>query len=326
MSARPPAYEAYGHKSALGPGVAVLPASQRGSALSAVDTSIVVALIASITSVIVASSTALWTVWQTRQQSQSQEELETLKAELQKELEEREAAVGAKAELDRYREPLLFAANELGHRLDNIRNGEFLSYLGRQDGRQVTALYSTLFRFGQYFAQLELLYANISLLHFERDEDTKTVAGLLRDIGRRFTWDYIDVTGPGMRPRFMMWREELRAIGEMMCERRDGKPVSSIGYASFVNDYENRYASWFRTFGEDLHSFAEDQARGSANGDDSERLRLLQGLLAKLVKELDEEHAYLQWTDGRPTPLDWMASGDKPSRRAELRKNERGQT
>ena len=64
--------EPYGHRSVPGPDVAVLPAGQHGSALSAVDTSIVVALITSITSIIVASSTALWTVWQTRQQSQSQ--------------------------------------------------------------------------------------------------------------------------------------------------------------------------------------------------------------------------------------------------------------
>jgi hypothetical protein len=112
-------------------------------------------LISSFASIVVASFSAVWTAW------------------LQRRLAAEERSVGAKAELDRYREPLLFAANELGDRIDNIRNKEVLSYLGALDHRRELALHSTLFRFGQYFARLELLYTNHSLMHLREMKTRK---------------------------------------------------------------------------------------------------------------------------------------------------------
>ena len=274
-------------------------------ASSAVDTPIVVALVSSFASIVVASLSAVWT------------------ARLQRRLVAEERSVGAKAELDRYREPLLFAANELGDRIDNIRNKEFLStYLGAHDHRRALALRSTLFRFGQYFSRLELLYANHSLMHFANDEATKTVADLLGEIGRTFAADELDRAGDPVRPRFMLWREEQHAIGEMMCKSHDGKPISNIGYASFANDYDKRYARWFTTFAEDLDSFAADLDSDAVG--DSERLRRLQDGLAKLVLQLDEERAYVQLDDhGQPTRASWVTRAGKPSLRAQYRAESR---
>ena len=85
--------------------------------------------------------------------------------------------------LDRYREPLLTAVDDLGSRINNIRNDGFLFYL-RMRGRERTALLGTLFRFAQFFGWTEILYGSFDRLRFERDKSTKAVADVLRSVGR----------------------------------------------------------------------------------------------------------------------------------------------
>jgi hypothetical protein len=276
--------------------------------VSVVDTSIAVALISSLAGLAVATSSAAWTASQNRRarelqqnlaaaQSQSQIELEKLRHELQQSAKNEEQFSVAKAELDRYREPLLLAANDLGDRIDNIRNKGFLYYLDVADHRRDMALRTTLYRFARFFGQLDTLYTNLSFMRFERDEDTKTVAGLLADIGRTFATDKLDRTGSSNRPRFMLWREEQRAIGELMCETHDSKQVTCVGFSSFVKDYDG-YSEWFKAFAEDLES--GDTPR-------SERLARLQSLLAQLVIHLDAERAYTRLADdGRPEWPGWV--------------------
>ena len=134
-------------------------------------------------------------------------------------------------------------------------------------------------------------------MRFERDEDTKTVAGLLADIGQTFATDKLDRTGSSGSPRFMLWREEQRAIGELMCVAGESKQVACVGYSSFVNHYDT-YSEWFKTFVGDLES--DDAAK-------SERLARLQSLLAQLVIQLDTERAYTRLTDdGRPEWPGWI--------------------
>jgi len=253
---------------------------------------VVAALITAIASLIAAPFTAVWAA-----RSQTQHATE-------------ERRIGAKAELDRYREPLLFAANELGQRIDNIRNKEFLFYFDNPDRRE-HALLGTLFRFGQYFARLELLYTNLSLMHFENDEATRAVAGAIGKIGRAFATDTLG-------PRFMVWREEQRGIGETMCEEHESKPASCIGYASFVNQYDKGYSKWFTTIARDLEALARDFRVYAV--DDSERLRQLQNLLAELVTQLDEEKAYRHLSDsGQLETQQWIVRAGKPSLRAQAR-------
>lgn len=265
------------------------------------NTAIVVALITSIASLVAASFSAVWAV------------------RLQRGLATEERKAGAKAELDRHREPLLFAANELGGRIDNIRNREFLSYFDGPNHLREQALLGTLFRFGQYFARLEMLLTDRTLMHYEKDEDTKAVAGIIGKIGRTFASDHLEPSTPFMSTRrFMVWRELQRGIGEMMCEERQGKPISCIGYASFVNNYDNRYSKWFTSITEDLKSFGEDLRSGAV--DDSERLHQLQSQLAELVTKLDEEKAYLHLNEsGKLERQLWIARADQPSSRARYR-------
>jgi hypothetical protein len=275
-----------------------------------VGTPIVVALISSSASLIIAISGAAWTARQNRRarelereladaQSKSQVEVEKLKHELQRSVRSEERVSDEAALLAQYREPLLIAAYELGDRIDNIQRRAFLSYLKVPDHRGETALLSTLYRFAHYFAQQEILRSNLRFMRFRSGEVTEIVADLLEHIGRTFATDKLDWGYPVESPRFMFWREEQRAIGELMLERLNGKPEACIGYASFVNAYNERFAKWFSPFIEDLTS-----DRIAINSD---RLARLRSLLANLVTQLDEDGIYARAGD-HDTPVwpEWV--------------------
>ncbi len=108
--------------------------------------------------------------------------------------------LAAREQLDRYRAPLLAAVDALGSRIDNIRNLNFLAYFGTD--RRETAVMSTLFRFAQYLGWSQITYGYSDRLRFEKSDATKSVARLIREIGRTLTNDIS--TGPTeapLRPR-----------------------------------------------------------------------------------------------------------------------------
>lgn len=87
----------------------------------------------------------------------------------------------------------------------------------------------------------------------------------------------------------MFWREEQRAIGELMLASGADDQLRCLGYASFVEQYDQRFAPWFETFVDDLQT--EDVAG-------SQRLAALQELLTRLVLTLDAEGVYTEIRDG----------------------------
>ena len=192
--------------------------------------------------------------------------------------------LAAREKLDRYREPLLTAADGLGSRVNNIRNDGFLSYLDVPE-RQRTALLGTLFRFAQLFGWTEILYGTFDRLRFERDTSTKAVADALRDIGRLLAVDRLDRTDPAdpTTTQLMIWREEQRAIGELM--RVNSDPPRCLSFDSFARQYDERFSPWFATFAAQL---------APASTPSSERLAELQRLLAGLVRELDVDSIVLR--------------------------------
>lgn len=220
------------------------------------DAGIIVALIASGSSLLI----ALWNTYGSSRQWK------------------RERRTQAKAELARYRKPLLDAANELGARIHNIQCNSFGKYF-RDPTRGDTALKSTLYRFARYFGTLEILRSEVSFLEFERANETKRVASLLAQIANALTSDRID------EAHFMIWREEQRAIGEVSIERDDDGRYRCIGFSTFVEVFDKKAARWFRPFQADLES---DNAAAT-----SERLAMVQALLQDLVRQLDEEERYL---------------------------------
>jgi hypothetical protein len=258
------------------------------------ETSVVVALISSLSSLGVAGSTAVWSSRQNKRLSNSQQaadkELKRLEHRLKQQEKEEERRFEAAAELTRYRRPLLDAAYELGSRIDNIRGNKFLAYLDSEAPRPETAILSTLYRLARYFGTLELLYARVSFLEFEDAEETRAVASLLSDIGRGFATDRFDRSNGFETSRFMVWREEQRAIGEVATRGGHEQDVSCVGFATFVENYYNGDSKWFKNFVADLE-------QGEA--EKSERLAYLQGKLAALVWLLDAE--------GRFTSKDWVA-------------------
>jgi hypothetical protein len=188
-----------------------------------------------------------------------------------------ERRLAAREKLDRDREPLLTAADALGSRINNIRRDGFLSYLDVPE-RQRTAMLGTLFRFAQLFGWTEILYGTFDRLRFEQDASTKAVADALRDIGRLLAVDRVDRTDPvdPTTTRLMIWREEQRAIGELM--RVDSDPPRCLSFDSFARQYDERFSPWFAAFAAQLDPVSTPP---------SERLAELQRLLAGLVRELD---------------------------------------
>ena len=243
------------------------------------DASVIAALITAGASLVVAAAGVVLAVRDRRRteqlatvQQEHQTDLVRLKAELEREARQEERQLTARFELDRAREPLLAAALDLAHRLNNIRHELFLDAYMTTEGehRSDVARTSTLYRLGRYWCIVELLYDRVALQQILAEDATKSVGRSLRDIGRTFATDKYD------SGRFMMWREEQRAIAELM--RADGSELGGIGYATFVARYPRLFSPWFASFVQDLQPAA---ARAS------QRFEGLQYLLARLVRQLD---------------------------------------
>lgn len=179
----------------------------------------------------------------------------------------------AKKVLATYREPLLASAYELQARLHNILGNNFVEdyVVGNKAGRQDEALTSTLYVFGQFFAWREIIRREVQFLRFGRDEETREVARLLRDISETFLDD-------DLGPAFMIWRVEQRGLGERMITSLNGTP-SCIGYAAFV-DQRPEMAAWLDRLEQDVKA---------ARPEDRQRLTRVQHLLVDLVRMLDDD-------------------------------------
>ena len=237
--------------------------------------------VAAVLSALMTSRNARKAAAENRQLAERQRELDVnllrLRSDLEHEAKREERAHTARTELDLNRDPLLRAALDLARRLDNIRVDDFLAYLRADPRRSDMARLSTLYRCARYWCVVENLYDNVALLRFEQDEVTRPVATKLMEIAGTFASDEYD-------DRFMMWREEQRAVAELM---RSDQPGGYIGYATFVDRLET-FQPWFASFDDGLQS---DTARGR------ERLRTLQQHLAHLVIRLDTPGTYRENCD-----------------------------
>lgn len=270
-----------------------------------------------LSSLAVAIWTAFWTSRQneksrdaqrslSEQQNTAQADLERLKHDLQRAATAEDRRLDAReqlrSEMARYRVPLLDAADDLGHRINNIRNNQFLAYLSCDHPRRDIAVLSTVYRLARYFGTLETLYGRVNYLRFERDDDTRAVAAVLADIGRTFASDEYDRHGPFHTSRFMIWREEQRAMGEVVRRGEASDTSGCVGFTTFAANEKTRDSVWFDNFARDLE--AGDAA-------DSERLATLQSQLAQLVRLLDEEGRYAD-----PNEPEWMKSAAPTRTRA----------
>jgi hypothetical protein len=234
--------------------------------------------------------------------------LAEFRGELERQAKIEREALDAQQALALLRVPLQYAADDLGRRLHNIRADEFLVYVEKDNRRNKTAVLGTAYRFARFFATLEMLYSRAEFLRLERrsasDSETESVVETLAEIGRTFARDRYDRSDPDdfRTSKFMIWREEQRAMAELAWDReRD----SIAGFATFATRATGPDAIWFDNFIEDLTT--DDAAS-------SERLALIQSLLARLVRLLDPERRYLVEKGGERSEPPWMqpatAKGD----------------
>jgi hypothetical protein len=107
------------------------------------------------------------------------------------------------------------------------------------------------------------------------------VATLLVKIGKTFADDEFDRADPDdfRTSRFMIWREEQRAMGETALG--DGEGANRLlGYAAFIERLDGGASRWFARFASDLEAGGAEQSQRFA------RLRIL---LAELVEAIDVE-------------------------------------
>src|SRR5215813_1015021 len=184
-----------------------------------------------------------------------------------------QASRDAKKVLNNYRDPLIAASFDLQARLYNILRLRFIEkYITAGEiSKRDSALESTLYVFAQFFGWREVIRREVQYLRFSRNQQTREVGQLLRDIEETFLSD-------GYGPQFMIWRVEQRGIGERMVESMDGK-ISCLGYASFI-EHRPEMEEWLSPLEHDLEHL-QDGGR--------ERLTELQHMLVQLVRELDDK-------------------------------------
>jgi hypothetical protein len=275
------------------------------------ETSVVVAVVLSAIGVVTAATTAVLVARHGARiraaqrefgarHTRAEAELERLEDQLRRVAVVRQRQTADREDFDRYRNPLLVAAYDLGERIDMIHHRGFSERLrAGADRQRDTTLRSTAFRVARYFAVVELLGTALSQdTPGQGDVDLQAVAGLVERIGRTFATQALDPVEGSTRARWVFWREEQRAIGELMSVSEGGGPSHSVGYASFVREYDDRYAPWFADFVADLQT-------GPVA--DSRRLACLHRLLADLVVRLDERRTYTRLDDsGHPTSPEWI--------------------
>lgn len=207
-----------------------------------------------------------------QRQAEAAQELARLQEQLRAQTRQEERLHAAIEQLNRYREPLLVAAQDVRDRLRNIREGSFLVYLHhRDDRRRLLALRSTLYRLGRYWAVVDILYESVSELRFTTEEETKNVASLLMKISRTFASDAHGT------PQFMVWREEQRGVADLMRERPAPGDEGVIGFARFMDAYDTTMAPWFAELEQDLQA---------DNASTCHKLEVLHGLFEDLTSQL----------------------------------------
>jgi hypothetical protein len=255
------------------------------AALIAGSASITVGLIAAYANARQAERTRGLQLELAKRQQAFETRLEEVKSELERQAKAEEKELDAQEALALFREPLRYAAEDLRHRINNLRAGDFMAYVDQENRRQEIAVLGTAYRFARFFATLEMLYDRAEFMRLERqtsgDSDERSVVETLAEIGSTFADDEHDRADEDdfLSSRFMIWREEQRAMGELAREREQGRVV---GFATFAARATGPDAKWFENLIEDLTA---------GGAPESDRLELIESLLARLVRLLDPKDA-----------------------------------
>ncbi len=154
----------------------------------------------------------------------------------------------------RYRDPLVFAADQLLARIRNIAETHFLEAYGKSE----YALASTTFAIAELLCWMEIVRQDQQFLDLGAEEETVRLNTALRTIAWTFSTDSIVDPNDGSPAPFMLWRQEQRAIGEQLIDRSSGA-ARCIGYASFVEKMTDlRQRTWFAKLFHDAEEIVHD--------------------------------------------------------------------
>ncbi|MCA0033785.1 hypothetical protein [Mesorhizobium sp. B263B2A] len=218
----------------------------------------------------------------------------------------------------KYRDPLKLSARELGHRLIEICDTYPTVFLSQQvfDSRpakqerncdqdpyyQRYKFVSTMYRLCAFLGWLELYRQELTFYQASRNRHTAKVEKSLSAIRSDLADGHINTASDWDDWRdTLIFREELRAIGESMIESR-GSGRSIIGYGRFVDLLNSDSANPTRSWSQVVLNFLLDLEVG---GKDFRRIRLCR-ILCHLVdfiglidkRDLDErlEDARKKWS------------------------------
>ena len=190
----------------------------------------------------------------------------------------------------RYREPLLLAAFHLQARIYNMVESGFVArHMSSVDPEERDyARASTLYRVGDYFCWIEILRRDLQFLDLGDEQKTSELVERLDVVSHTFSnteWFPTSV--------FRLFRDEQRALGEVMLEPVGGEPrrCQCIGYATFVERLERDFgfARWFSRLSAEVDKLV-DPAPGQLD-----RLIEVQLALINVISFLDP--------DGRRFPV-----------------------
>ncbi|MFQ1879558.1 hypothetical protein ACK36J_19265 [Aeromonas veronii] len=162
------------------------------------------------------------------------EALERLKSELQLYIKAQDRTIESQIIMDRYRGPLLHAANDLQSRIYNLTSNYAIDiYFVNNHGDGSERDYfikNTSFLIAQYFAWTEIIRREIQFIEFDNIDSTKGLAILQAKICSNWQG--------GSRNNLSIWAGEQRAIGELMIENINGR-YQCIGYSTFLKLLNN---------------------------------------------------------------------------------------
>ena len=253
-------------------------------AVSATVVPVVVAVITTVTSLVMFVANRQENARQEESRRTMQQELEEFKAALAKRAADESKASDALALVARYREPLLRAAYDLQSRLYNALRGPGI--------RGVEADYierSTLFVIADFLGWLEIIRRDMQFLDLGAERHTRELNARVASVQ-----DLLASTTRLADP-YYLYRSEQRAIGELMLapiagtSARPGPRYETIGYAEFCRRLgDPEFAAWFARLTRQMPLMSASRAP---------RLVEVQRALIDLIDQLDPEH--VRYTDYR---------------------------
>jgi hypothetical protein len=215
--------------------------------------------------------------------------------------DERKRRTEAAIILSKYQDPLLLAASALRHKILGLLVGTPIPDGGYP--RNVTTDYhiiNTAYLVGQFFAWVYILRVESQFLTIQRSHKTKMLTRAFFEIEEAWSTD-------SERSRFMLWRGQQSAIGELMTVIDSNGQRSCVGYARFRE-------RWYSPHEPELKQWFGDFRNNSWGG--SKRLKRVASGLKALIEELDPKGdlmaAYSRFDEEDfPTPAGTMTVTSK---------------